>query len=1090
MSAERASGSGGSERRDPGAMTQTCARCGAAAGESDRFCSSCGAPLALPEGAERKLATMAFVDLVGSTELATTLDPEDLRGRLAGFFDLASGVLAEHGGRVEKYIGDAVLAVFGVPRSHGDDPDRAVAAALALLEAVAARGDGLAVRIGVETGEVLAADREGNLSVTGPAVNAAARLQAAAAPGEVLVGERAARSSRSAELEPRGPLEAKGFAEPLSAFRALGSGRGAPLAATPFLGRADDLALLRLAYRRAVRQRTPELVMITGEAGIGKTRLAGELLRELGAEPDPPLTLVGRNPPYGRGIAFWALGEILREAAEANDDASMTDVRAGLARRLESLGAADATELAATLAVPLGGEGVGDVADALKLAWRRLVALLAAERPLVIGVDDAHWADDGFLDLIEEVVVGLDGAPLLVLCTSRPELADRRPAFAGSAANATRIELRPLVPNAAAELSAALLPERARPLAARVAEASGGNPFFAEEVTRRIADEPDGALDGDLPDTVQGAIAARLDLLPADEKRAIQHAAVLGSGFLAEALADLLDAPVDDLLEGLVRRALVQERITQGAGRYAFRHQLIRDVAYASLPRAQRARLHEAAAAGILDRAGERYPELTEIVAFHRNQAADLDPGAERRRCAYEATVRAAGTVARRGATARGQELYERAASLADSTAERLDCLRAAADVALRQFRGDQALRLRREEAEVAERAGERGAAAAAYAHAVQASCRMGGITGDVVENEMVAMLRRGRELVADDDAVTRARLLLDEAWIAWRFGRMNEMEAPALAGLELAREVGDPALLSNALDAAGSLEWHAGRYRASLALTRERMELLDGVAEPSHEVEFERADALHMTIETLMQAGELREAAAYADRAREADLARGLAHIGWTRGVLPHFLLGEWDLVLHSAGKGREAWRALGRPPVPALATALAAAGAIHGFRGEEREAEEWFEYGVGLTSGAQKSGIVTLRAEVMLHHGQAQAAAEALPAPLRAWSWWGPPYRAARAEALVRAGLEGADAALAEAEAASFEHPYARAVALRTRALSAGEESPLRESLAILREIESPYQAARTGWLLGGEERAAAARTFGRLRVAPPAD
>jgi hypothetical protein len=874
----------------------------------------------------------------------------------------------------------------------------------------------------------------------------------------------------------------------LRSFRALDSGRGAPLAATPFLGRADDLELLRLAYRRAVRQRTPELVMITGEAGIGKTRLAGELLRELGAEPDPPLTLVGRNPPYGRGIAFWALGEILREAAETRDDASMAEVRAGLTRRLESLGAADASELARTLAVPLGGEGVGDVADALKLAWRRLVALLATERPLVIGVDDAHWADDGFLDLIEEVVVGLDGVPLLVLCTSRPELADRRPAFAGAAANATRIELRPLVPAAAAELSAALLPERARPLAARVAEASGGNPFFAEEVTRGIADEPNGTLEGELPDTVQGAIAARLDLLPPAEKRAIQHAAVLGSGFLAEALVDLLDSPVHNLLEGLARRALIQERITQGPGRYAFRHQLIRDVAYASLPRAERARLHEAAAAGILGRAGERYPELAEIVAFHRSQAAELDPGAGRRRSAYEATAQAAGTVARRGATARAQELYEHAASLADSTVEQLECLRAAADVALRQFRGDQALRLRREEAEVAERSGERGIAAAAYAHAIQASCRMGGITGDIVEDEMASMLERARELVADDDAVTRARLLLDEAWIAWRFARMKDMEGPARAGLELARETGDPALVSNALDAVGSLEWHGGRFRAALALNRERIELLEAISEPSHEVEFERADALHMMIETLLQTGELRESAAYAARAREADLARGLAHIGWTRGVLPDFMLGEWERVLESARKGREAWRALGRPFVPAVATQLAAVGAIHGLRGEEREAEEWFALASELTGGAQKSGIATLRAEVMLHHGRVDAAAEALPDPRDAWSWWGPPYRAIRAESLVRAGLEGAEAALAEAGAISFEHPYARAIVLRTRALGSGEEAPLRESLALLREIECPYQAARTGWLLDGEERAAAERTFERLRVPPP--
>ena len=244
------------------------------------------------------------------------------------------------------------------------------------------------------------------------------------------------------------------------------------------------------------------------------------------------------------------------------------------------------------------------------------------------------------------------------------------------------------------------------------------------------------------------------------------------------------------------------------------------------------------------------------------------------------------------------------------------------------------------------------------------------------------------------------------------------------------------------------------------------------------------------MTIQTLLQTGDLREAAEYARRAREGDLARGIAHSGWVRGLMPDFLLGEWEEALEAAGRGREAWRAIGRPPVAALATAFASVGAIHGYRDSDREAEDWFEFAGGLTSGAQRPGVATMRAEVMLHQGRAAEAADLLPPPPDAWSWWGPPYLAARAEALVRAGREGAERALAEAEAASFEHPYARAIALRARALSAGEEWPLTESLAILREIECPYQAARSGWLLGGEDRAAAQRIFERLRTAPPVD
>ena len=372
-------------------MAQTCARCGAAAGDDARFCPSCGAPLGELAGAERKLATMVFADLVGSTQMATDLDPEELRGRLAPFFAVASSTLEEHGGTVEKYVGDAVMAVFGVPRVHSDDPDRAVAAALALTERVASMDQGLSVRVGIETGEVLSLDRGGDLSVTGEAVNAAARLQQAAAPGEVLVGERAARACRASEMREAEPVEAKGFPAPLRAWRAECSGTERSSASVPFVGRDDDMALLELVYKRAARDRVPELVTITGDAGVGKTRIASELIQRLASADPAPETLVGRNPPYGRGIAFWALGEIVRAAAGAGAEDSVASVHDALCDRLAALGADDADELAHWLATALGGEASdGDVEEELKRAWRRIVALLAAERPLVIGIDDAH----------------------------------------------------------------------------------------------------------------------------------------------------------------------------------------------------------------------------------------------------------------------------------------------------------------------------------------------------------------------------------------------------------------------------------------------------------------------------------------------------------------------------------------------------------------------------------------------------------------------------------------------------------------------------------------------------------------------------
>ena len=711
----------------------------------------------------------------------------------------------------------------------------------------------------------------------------------------------------------------------------------------------------------------------------------------------------------------------------------------------------------------------------------------------MIGLDDAHWADDGLLDLIEEVTLGLEEAPLLVLCTSRPELVDRRPGFGSTAPNVTRIELRPLSDAATAELSIALLPGDARELAPKVAATSGGNPFFAEEMSCRIIDDPKAAAGGELPETVQAAIAARLDLLAPAEKRAVQYAAVLGSGFLAEALADLLGEPVDEVLDALAAKALIQERLAEGQGRYGFRHQLIRDVAYASLPRAQRAQLHDTAASGIVARTADHYPELAELVAYHRVQAAELDPAPQRRREAYRDTIEAAGTVAERAAVARAQELYEHAAELASDTEEKLAALRAAGGVAMRQFRGDQALKLYKREAEIAETAGLRDAAASAYAIAVLIPARMGGITGEVPEAEMAAMLRRGRELASPDDLETQTRLILDEAWIAWRLDRMDEMGEPARAGLELARKTGDPALISNALDAISSLSWHVGRFRAAHESTMQRVEILDRLEERTPEIEYEIEDAGYMATETLLQIGRLRDAADTAARQRERDLAHGVTHMAWLRGVLVTFLLGEWDETLEFVKRGREAWLEVGRPAVSAMSTGFASAGAIHAYRGHYDEAEEAFDFAENLMPdfGKQRRGLTALRADVLLHRGLAAEAAALLPASaLEFWAWWTAPQRATRAEALVLTSDPEAGDAIAAAEALAAEHPLARAVTLRAKAIATGDEALLRESLEILRRIECPYQAARSGWLLGGEERREAERIFERLGSTLPVE
>ena len=1036
---------------------------------------------------------MVFADLVGSTEMAAGLDPEDVRGRLEPFFEVARETLQEHGGTLEKYIGDAVLAVFGVPVAHGDDPDRAVSAALALLERVEALDPGLALRVGVETGEILASDRDGDLSVTGEAVNAAARLQQAAPPGEVLVGERTARACRRVLLEPGPTVEAKGLDRPLTSLRAAGVNGRPAAAATPLIGRRDDLELLRLIYRRAARERVPELVTIIGEAGIGKTRLASELTAGLAEEPEPPRVLVGRNPPYGRGIAFWALGEILRDAAATEEEAPVSEVEAALAELLGDLGADDAEEIAASLMLALRGsedDREAGAEEGLRRSWRRFVGLLAAERPLVIGVDDAHWADDGLLDLLEEAVFGIADAPLLLLCTSRPELMERRPDFGRAVGNVSQIELRPLARAEATALAEQLLPGESTGLAADVAQVSGGNPFFAEEVSCALRDERGDGGVGDLPDTVQATIAGRIDLLPAAEKRVLQEAAVVGHAFSESALASLLGSQPRAQLEVLGRKALVIEQVAKGRGHFVFRHQLIRDVAYSSLPRAERARLHEQIAADIHAHAGGRYAELAELHAFHLAEAAGLAESKQRVDRAHEALVEAADFAVRRGAGGRGRELYEQAAGLTTDPIEQARVLRTAAEIALRRWEGAVALRLLRRAAGTWEEAGDRGRAAAVYARMVEVATRMGGISGRIPEEECGALQSKARALADPGDRIIQAQLRLNDAWIAWAYRHEEEMDEPAREGLAMARETGDPTLISGALDAAQVPEWNAGRHGRAVDLGRERLELIE--ANPSSPtLDVERSDALHMMVESLLQTGSFREAASFAAEAKELDLHRGISYSAWEREMLPAFYIGEWDLVLESVAEFREEWVAAGKPPLAAMVAALASAGAIHGYRGNEAAAEEWFAFSeqVAPDIEGQIDGIRVWRADVDLHRGRASSAAATLEEPATKSFWWRTVFHPARAEAFARAAHPETEEAIALGREFIGENPYAQALLERAEGIHRGDEALLRASLQRFEEIDCPYQAARSGWLIGGEARERARVVFGRLGAVEPA-
>jgi class 3 adenylate cyclase len=1035
-------------------------------------------------GGERKIATMLFADLVGSTKLAAQLDPEDLRGRLEPFFEAARSALEQHGGTVEKYIGDAVMAVFGAPVAHGDDPDRAVAAGLAVAERVSELDGDLTVRVGIETGEVLSVQAAGDLRVTGEAVNAAARLQQAAEPGEVLVGERAARACRRARLEGNGAVEAKGISGALGAYRAIAVAPDTEQSRAPLLGRNDDLDMLRLIARRAERERLPQLVTVIGEAGIGKTRLGAELFGELRSDPDPWRTIVGRSPPYGEGIAFWALGEILRDAAGLSTDAPPDDVERSLRELLSRLGAEDAPSLAANLTIAIRGRPDCDAENELSRSWRRFVSLLASDRPLAVGVDDAHWADEGTLELLEDVAYGLHDAPILVLCTSRPELAERRPGFGRTARNNTKLELLPLDHAAATQLAEILLPRDRRGEAGRIADAAGGNPFFTEEVSRRIG-EGDGA-DGVLPDTVQAAVAARIDQLPAEEKRTLQYAAVLGHTFSEGPLSDLLDSDPSDQLWSLRRRALIQERPGSEAGHYVFRHQLIRDVAYNSRTRRERAALHERAVEVL--RAREPFAELPELIAYHLDHAYELDPTDDRRRAAHDALVAAADAGVRRGAAARGRQLYEEAARFTNNPAERHDALVAAGEVALRGWRGDHGMRLFREAAETAERGGDTGRAAASYARSVEIGARMHGIAGDPPASELAVMLNRGHELASDDDLVTRARLRLDDAWLAWMSKDPEAMAVPAQEGLELARRTDDRQLLQNALDAIVASEWLEGRQRDAVEHTRERLDLLES-APRSHALDVEISDALHMMVLCLIQVGEFREALQHATRGAEVDRSRGVEMAEYQRELMPNFFLGNWDRAIELGEGSRRAWDESGRPPMGSFSTPAACTAAAYGYRGDGPAADDWMDHAYSLSSRdlEQRCGVMMFGIDLELHRGRLEEAVT-IGSELVVGSPWTATYASSRAEAFIRAGRDDGADAIAWAEPRIGQDRYAEAMLVRARGLQASDEALLRDAKERFEQMECPFQAARTGWLLGGAEREQAAATFTRLGATLP--
>jgi len=534
-----------------------CSTCGFESERPFRFCPECGTEqaAAAPSREQRKTVTVLFCDLTGSTALGETLDPERLRALLANYFDRMKTIVERHGGTVEKFIGDAVMAVFGVPVLHEDDALRAVRSAFEMRDALPELG--LEGRIGVMTGEVVTGTEE--RLATGDAVNVAARLEQAAQPGEVLIGQPTLALVRDAtEVEAVEPLMLKGKTEPVPAFRLLRV-RDAPERrhGVRFVGRAHELATLREAWERVEKERRCELVTVIGDAGVGKSRLASELLGSIEAT-----VVQGRCPPYGEGITYWPVVEVLKQL-----DVSPPEETAAVAIR-SLLGEGDASTSAEEIA----------------WAFRKTLEHAAAE-PLVVVFDDIQWGEQTFHDLIEHVALLSSDASILLLCMARPELVGHRPTWP------VTLRLEPLGDDEVDELIGQRV---AGDLSTKIAHAAGGNPLFIEEMVAMAGDR-----DGEVvvPPSLQALLAARLDQLEPAERSVLERGAIEGEIFHRGAVQALAPAEtqVTPNLAALVRRELIRPDRSQFAGEdgFRFRHLLIRDAAYDGLPKAMRADLHE-----------------------------------------------------------------------------------------------------------------------------------------------------------------------------------------------------------------------------------------------------------------------------------------------------------------------------------------------------------------------------------------------------------------------------------------------------------------------------------------------------------------
>jgi class 3 adenylate cyclase/tetratricopeptide (TPR) repeat protein len=897
---------------------------------------------------ERKIVTVLFADLVGFTSRAEELDPEDVEAILAPYHARLREELERHGGTVEKFIGDAVMAVFGAPQAHEDDPERAVRSALAIRDWALDQG-GLEVRIAVNTGEALvnleARPQEGEAMVAGDVVNTAARMQGAAPVNGVLVGETTRRATDGiVEYREAEPVAAKGKSAPVAVWEAVVArsrfGVDVVHGGAALVGRQRELALLLDALARAQAEREPQLVTIVGVPGIGKSRLVYELMQLAEAAPELIRWRQGRCLPYGDGVTFWALGEVVKSQAGIFETDEADRAEEKLAAMLDELVPGQERAWIGKHLRPLvglvteGGEGETEAFT----AWIRYFEALADETPLVLVVEDLHWADDKLLDFLDELVERATDAGILLVATARPELLEQRPSWGGGKPNAVTLSLSPLPDEEVARLLAALLgsPVVEADKQQAVVTRAGGNPLFAEQYARMLAEYRGGG-DLPLPESVQGIIAARLDALAPAEKALLQDGAVHGKVFWAGAVA-AMDGHhgLETTLRALERKEFLRRQrrsAVAGETEYTFRHALLRDVAYGQIPRAERAEKHRRAAAWI-ETLAEGRDDHVELLADHYVRALELARAAGQAADELERSAR----LALRDTGARALRLY--AFESASRSLERaLELWRPeehgwAEVLALRakaaHFQGaDDRIELLRQASDALVEAGEDEAAGELEALLAEAWWNRGD------RERVFEHLGRAQSLVAAATSTPAKARVLSQLARYQALGGDAEALRTGQEALAMAEELGDAALQAHALNNIAIAYMSAGEFDAALAALERALELAIVANSP------EAARIYNNLASVYGGMGEMErsvEAGAEAERLALRFGDRAMVRFRRANAAFLPFIEGDWDEALAiedefiaecEAGSGHH------MEPILRMHRAV-----IHGWRGDEEGA------------------------------------------------------------------------------------------------------------------------------------------------------